>query len=323
MTGGRWFRDVYRDAVWESEELSSDQKAIAETHARHARDAAGDKSPMADLAWVTYDRLQSKAGVAKREKIKAALEALEASGWLVVVKRVNRRPTLYRLAIPSETPETSPVEVGSSAGEPEAASGEVGSSDVGTTVVPSSDYGSSAGSSDVGTTVVPDLDLVVPTPDYRSPDVGTQPSSREPSSKSPSAGPSSSDLRRIVAATGATDDEAEAIIEKIQTENVIRKPFGVYLHGIPDEHLIDHLAAVRAVADEQAEATRRAALDAQRHQERLAKIARQRQEWTPAQPPSEAHRIRRCPDCKQMSSPVAPPPRPCATCNPGEGDTPP
>ena len=151
MSGGRWFRDIYRDAVWESEDLSSDEKAVAETYARHARDAAGDKSATADISWLKYPRLMAKAGIGRRDNVKPACDSLVEKGWLVVVREVHRRSTIYRLAIPR-------------------------SPDVGTSVV-------HAGSPDTGTSVVPEDPSrspdtgtsVVPTPALGSPDVGTPP----------------------------------------------------------------------------------------------------------------------------------------------------
>lgn len=137
--GGRWIRDVYRDAVWESEDLNATEKAVAETYARHARDKDDNKSATADLAWLTYPRLMTKAGIGRRANVSAAIAALVEAGWLTVVRETSRRPTLYRLTIPA----------GSSDGGTSDRS-----SDGGTTVVPKIASGSSAsvaGSSDGGT----------------------------------------------------------------------------------------------------------------------------------------------------------------------------
>lgn len=72
----RWFRDIYRDAVWESEDLTAVEKAVAETYARHARDANDAKTPNADLAWLTYPRLMAKAGIGRRANVSAAVASL-------------------------------------------------------------------------------------------------------------------------------------------------------------------------------------------------------------------------------------------------------
>ncbi|MFD1077433.1 hypothetical protein [Longispora fulva] len=219
MSVPRWFRDGYRDAVWESEVLTADHKAVAEIYARHARDIRGDKSSEADLAWLTYDRLQAAAGIRRRSKVKAILDDLEAGGWLVVVQRVHRRPTVYRLAIP-DSPET-PI--------------------TGTTVVPPG-----------GTTVVPPL---VPGRNHGSHvragnggvgsvDVGTPPLEELPSISSPSGPASPADIRRVVEATGADERQAAAIIAKIRADNHITHSLGAYLRAIPDSDLRRHHASL-------------------------------------------------------------------------------
>ncbi len=142
--GARWYRDNYSDAVWECETLTAVEKAVAETYARHARDERDEKSADADLAWVTYPRLMSKAGIKRRATVSAAVDRLEELGWLDPVERVSRRATVYRLTIPGSS------NVGTT--DPDLAEG--ASSSVGTTVVPLADHGSSTsapGSSSVGT----------------------------------------------------------------------------------------------------------------------------------------------------------------------------
>ncbi len=141
----RWFRDDFSDAVWESEALTAAEKAVAETYARHARDERGEKTAGADLSWLTYPRLMSKAGIKRRATVSAAVERLEELGWLDPVERVSRRATVYRLTIPRSS-DVGTTDAGSARN--------YGSSDVGTTVVPLADHGSStfaSGSSDVGT----------------------------------------------------------------------------------------------------------------------------------------------------------------------------
>ncbi|HEY6115916.1 MAG TPA: hypothetical protein VI172_08160 [Candidatus Dormibacteraeota bacterium] len=144
---GRWFRDVYRDAVWESPTLKAAEKAVAETYARHARDTEGNKSAVADLAWLTYERLMEKAGIGRRASVSTAVTRLVDLGWLKPVQQVSRRATVYRLTIP--------VGGSSDGGTTEADEHEEArSSDGGTTVVPFSGSGSStsaSGSSDGGT----------------------------------------------------------------------------------------------------------------------------------------------------------------------------
>jgi hypothetical protein len=148
---GRWFVDTYRDAVWESETLSAHEKAVAETYARHARDAAGNRSASARLSWLTYPRLMAQAGIGHRGTVPKIVQALVTAGWLTPEKQVSRRATVYRLTIPDAA--------GSSdGGTTEVHEGRSGSSDGGTTEPPIPDAGSStspARSAGSGTTVVP------------------------------------------------------------------------------------------------------------------------------------------------------------------------
>ncbi|MBG6133965.1 hypothetical protein [Longispora fulva] len=242
MSGARWFRDRFRDAVWECETLTADHKAVAETYARHARDGRGDKSAWADLAWLTYDRLQAGAGIRRRSNVKKILDDLEGAGWLVVVQRVHRRPTVYRLAIP-QPPATTPEPVPAGGGS--TASGVVGAVG-GTTVVPPG-----------RTTVVP---AVVASRDHGShtltgrggvgsADVGTPPSEELPSISSPSGAIRAADLRRVTAATGADEHQAAAIIAKIQADNHITRSLTGYLHAITDADLRHHHAALHHQPD--------------------------------------------------------------------------
>jgi DNA-binding transcriptional ArsR family regulator len=92
VTGGRWHRDVWSDAVWDSPLLPL-QKLIALAYADHARDG--------DLAWVTYDRLRQRTGLS-RDSVARHLRALVEAGWLVLVSAPSQhRSARYRLAIPS------------------------------------------------------------------------------------------------------------------------------------------------------------------------------------------------------------------------------
>lgn len=168
MNAARWYRDLYSDAVWESETLNAAEKAVAETYARHARDERGEKSAAADRAWVTYPRLMAKAGIGRRAKVAEVVDRLEEAGWLEVLERVSRRATLYRLTIPggSDAGTTDLVpgrNYGSSDGGTTAPEPVLGaSSDAGTTVVPLPDHGSSvfaSGSSDGGTQPLVPLEL--------------------------------------------------------------------------------------------------------------------------------------------------------------------
>jgi DNA-binding transcriptional ArsR family regulator len=92
VSAGRWHRDVWSDAVWDSSLLPL-QKLIALAYADHARDG--------ELAWVTYDRLRERTGLS-RDAVARHLRALVDAGWLVLVSAASQhRSARYRLAIPS------------------------------------------------------------------------------------------------------------------------------------------------------------------------------------------------------------------------------
>jgi hypothetical protein len=215
MSGVRWFSDVYRNAVWEAETLTAVEKAVAETYARHVRDSDGRRSAEADLAWLTYERIMAKAGIRRRANVAAATASLVKAGWLVVHQEVNRRPTVYRIAVPL---------LGSSTtGTTDA------SSDGGTTVVPLSDHGSSTlsdstrpGSSDGGT---PPLEVL--------------PLKRSPSS---SSGRAPTEAIRARLGADLDDDEVDWIEQRIKdmAGGPIRKSFAAYLGGIPDADLDEY-----------------------------------------------------------------------------------
>lgn len=215
----RWWRDVYRDAIWESEDLDSEAKAVAETYARHAKDAEGHKTQAANLSWVTYPRLMALAGIGRREGVSRAVQRLVDKGWLTVHHQVSRRATVYRITIP-------------------------------TACQPDND-----GSSDGGTTNETTNEPVVPVqgsgssvrPPRRGPggsDGGTQPSLRP--SKEPSSVVSPY-VKRVLAVTDATDDEARDLIEKIKTDSAgkIEKTFGSYFAGFNDQSIVENLERLR------------------------------------------------------------------------------
>lgn len=98
MSAGRWHRDVWSDAVWDSSLLPL-QKLIALAYADHARDG--------DVAWVTYDRLRKRTGLS-RDAVARHLRALVDAGWLVLVSAASQhRSARYRLGIPSPSSQQS------------------------------------------------------------------------------------------------------------------------------------------------------------------------------------------------------------------------
>jgi hypothetical protein len=223
VSGSRWFRDTYRDAIWEDETLTATEKAVAETYARHARDRFDEKTAQADLAWLTYDRLMTKAGIGRRANVAAAITALVKGGWLVPHIEVPRRPTVYRLTIP-----------------------ELGSSTIGTTSTPDA-------SSDVGTSVVPDSTAGSSTQSgssrSASSDGGTPPLEDLPREVPPSSSARAGIEELRVRITIASDDEALFILEMIKanTNGPIRTSMAKLLTAIPDEHLIDYRDRYRSV----------------------------------------------------------------------------
>jgi hypothetical protein len=210
MSGPRWFRDIYRDAVWEDETLTAIEKAVAETYVRHARDQDDRKSATADLSWLTYERLMTKAGIGRRANVAAAVAGLVKAGWLVVHREVNRRPTVYRLVVPL----LGSSDAGTSAG----------SSDGGTSVVPVSDAGSSAQSD---------------SPDSGSSDGGTPPLKDLPKEKTPSSSSRPAGLDELQARIPVDDDEGVWILEKIRSNanGPIRKSMRAYLAKVDDADL--------------------------------------------------------------------------------------
>jgi hypothetical protein len=179
----RWYRDVYQDAIWDDTTLSTRARTVAVTYARHARDQADRRTPTADLSWVTYERLMQQTGIGTRRLISAAIRELLAAGWLVVVRAVSRRPTVYRLVVAgsSHGSSTTPGTTATAAGTPSVVAGttsagvdptqEPPTTRPGTTVVPTpqpprraAGVGGSLGSSRVSGL-----------PHPRSSPVGTQP----------------------------------------------------------------------------------------------------------------------------------------------------
>lgn len=230
---GRWFRDVFRDAVWEAKGLTPEERATLETYARHARTDDGRKAPEADQAWVTYERIMAMTGISRRARVAAVLRNLVTKGWIKSIREIARRPTLYQLTIPlgssrcgttegaEDEPRDPPVVPHLELPEPTQA----------TSVVPHLDAGSSTsepetpvGSSNGGTR--PLEDLPSPSPSGRA---------RHPAA----------DL--IAAATGATDDESDYVLRTIEAraQSPIRD-LVAYIRGTNPDDLAELLAAKRA-----------------------------------------------------------------------------
>lgn len=208
----RWYRDVYRDALWEAEDLDATAKAVAETYARHARDKQGNKGPDADLAWLTYERLMAKAGLGRRASVPVVVDRLVKAGWLTVETQVHRRPTVYRLTIPSSA-------VGTSAG----------SSTGGTSVVPPPYIGSSTQSK---------------MPESGSSTGGTPPLEELPLLKSPSLSRPPPQAK-FLKALGVDEREREVLIQKIEEQNNVQS-IGWWINASRNGTLADCLDRARA-----------------------------------------------------------------------------
>lgn len=266
MSGNRWFRDTYSDAVWECETLTAVEKAVAETYARHARDAEGSKSPGADLAWLTYPRLMAKAGIGRRANVKPAVDALVDAGWLQVEQQVSRRATLYRLTIPAGSSDggTTGAEArGSDDGttDPEATGS--GGSTPGTTVVPLDRSGSSvsaSGSSDGGTQPLEPLEeqplSLSPREAEAAPPVAAELEDRERDDSDQDETPADHPLalpRRLLAEHCAvTDvDEADELIGWIESKYDVRHD-GFWIEAVRNGSIHARVAEARAARREHA-----------------------------------------------------------------------
>lgn len=93
MTGNRWPRDAFAEAVWTSR-LPSSQRLVALAFADHAHD--GDES------WLTYDRLQERTGLS-RDSVARHLRGLVDGGWLVLLRRRRCGSGVYRLTVPEQS----------------------------------------------------------------------------------------------------------------------------------------------------------------------------------------------------------------------------
>lgn len=93
VSGGRWPRDGFAEAVWTSN-LPPSQRLVALAFADHAHDK--------DEAWLTYDRLQERTGLS-RDTVARHLRGLIAAGWLVLLRRRRCGSGVYRLAVPARS----------------------------------------------------------------------------------------------------------------------------------------------------------------------------------------------------------------------------
>lgn len=231
----RWHADTYQDAVWDSS-LPARAKLLALAYARHARDAQGDRTPAADLAWLTYDRAMAQASIGKRALVTSTQQMLVDAGWLVPVRVIARRPTLYRLAIPAAaagTPEETTDESAQGTTEPaDVPTGEP-PTEAGSSLPASGSSLSESGSSPEGTTVVP-------TGERNSSLRGTSQHHQQQRGGT---------VAYVADRLGVDDDEATKVIEQIRASaRTAPRSLGAYVRSLTHGDLVDHLAAVRAAA---------------------------------------------------------------------------
>lgn len=98
-----WPNQVYVDAVWDSEQLTSTQKITALCYAKYAN--ARQWLRCRDRAWVVYSELKKKTGIRSRETIAKVHADLVALGWLEPAgpSPGHRQRIVYKLALPVET----------------------------------------------------------------------------------------------------------------------------------------------------------------------------------------------------------------------------
>jgi biotin operon repressor len=83
----------WRDAIWEAPDLRPLQRLVALAYEKYAGNGVND-------VWVSGEELRRVTGVS-RSTANDALRALEAAGWLVVVRKATQHySTRYRLVVP-------------------------------------------------------------------------------------------------------------------------------------------------------------------------------------------------------------------------------
>lgn len=305
----RWFVDLYRDQVWDSDDLKADEKAIAETYARWARDEDGNRGPAADRSWVTYDKLQMKAGVRRRPQVTKIVRLLVDKGWLKPVLERSRRPTIYQLTIPvacledgtseapSEDTTARTIGAGESSAEGTTEPSEVehetpvvplselpdpggdpsAGSESGTTVVPSQ----TARSSESGTTVVPNeppggSEGGTVLLEDRLPSQSTSPASRSPAH------------RHVAQHTNANDEEINWILTTIKTRYDVRS-LAAYVPRMNPEDLGLLLNEARDFLEDLAAEARAAEQAKARHAALIARIEERAAAAVPIDDARKAH----------------------------------
>ncbi|WP_432836160.1 helix-turn-helix domain-containing protein [Dactylosporangium sp. CA-092794] len=144
----------YRDAVWDSTELTSTQKIVALCFANHAKGT--------DKAWVSYSRIAQQTGIRSPTTISHTLAQLETLGWLAPVgPKVQRRKVYYRLTTPD-----APTPVSGAGAAPETGAAEDTSAPAETSICSSADpnllHGSAPTAPETGDDSLDSRDSLVP-----------------------------------------------------------------------------------------------------------------------------------------------------------------
>jgi len=223
-TPSPWPRDVWLDAMWESEAVKPNERVVAYAYARYA---GAD-----DLAWCSWDELRKRTGIRSRDAVNRAVSGLVADGWLVEVEKARQHySTRYRLTVPKSQQSVSRTPQQSVRRTPEAPS--------------SPSNGSSS--------PFPETSSPFPGPDLSNGSFQR----RTPTSSSPTS------LAQLATDASATEEEINLLIQNINTTRPdIRSPLAYLRKCQQQGDLAELLAAVRdehqrtVLADELAEARR-------------------------------------------------------------------
>lgn len=120
-SSSRWHRDVWFDAVWDSDGPKPNERLLAYTFARYA----GRKR----VTWCPWNELQKRSGIKSRDAIHRAIRGLVEGGWLVEVQRARQYYSArYELTIPEAQESVKRTSEGSVSRTSEAARGPLKSS---------------------------------------------------------------------------------------------------------------------------------------------------------------------------------------------------
>jgi hypothetical protein len=88
-----WHRDLWLNAMWDSESVKPNERVVAYVYARYA----GAR----DSAWCAWDELKRRTGIRSRDAISRAISGLVDTGWLKEAERARQHySVVYQLTIP-------------------------------------------------------------------------------------------------------------------------------------------------------------------------------------------------------------------------------